>query len=134
MELGTFAGIAPSRGATRHVLRPVCTVLVAWLVAAGIAVADQPSYEFWPEIDTWLRLSRAWRLSLFVPVSKNLETYYREGNLIPQVDYAFGKSKFQRRLMDEDRARAMKAFLVRGGYLGGKSLDDQGEAYTEHTA
>jgi hypothetical protein len=106
---------------------------LVWL-AAGLAGADPPSYEFWPEIDTWLRLSSAWRLSLFVPVSKNLETHYREGNFIPQVDYAFGKAKLQRRLMDEDRARHMRVFMLRGGYLGGKSLGDNGEAYAEHTA
>jgi hypothetical protein len=106
---------------------------MVWLAAAGVAGA-QPSYEFWPEIDTWLRLSPAWRLSLFVPVSKNLETHYREGNFIPQVDYAFGKVNLGRRLLDEDRARNMKRFLLRGGYLGGRSLDDSGEAYAEHTA
>jgi hypothetical protein len=111
----------------------VTLVLAAWLAAAGPALA-QPSYEFWPEIDTWLRLSSAWRLSLFIPISKNLETHYREGNFIPQVDYAFGKGQFERRLMDEDRARNMQLFLLRCGYLGGKSLGDDGESYRERTA
>jgi len=69
---------------------------------------------------------------VFVPLSENLETHYREGNLIPQVDYAFGKAHLERRLMDEDRARDMKIFLLRGGYLGGKSLGDDGEEYTEY--
>ena len=114
--------------------RTVTLVLAAWLMAAGAAVAQAPQYQFWPEIDAWLRLSPAWRVSLFVPISKNLETHYREGNLIPQVDVAFGKAHLQRRLMDENRARNMKIFLLRSGYLGGKSLDDKGEAYTEHTA
>ena len=98
------------------------------------ALAQPPTKEVWPEIDTWLRLSPAWRLSLFVPISENLDTHYREGNLIPQVDFAFGKARFQRRLMDEARAGNMKLFLARGGYLGGKSLDDHGEEYTEYTA
>ena len=115
-------------------LRPAFVALVVWLACVGAAVAQQPQYEFWPEIDTWLRLSPAWRVSVFVPISKNLETHYREGNFIPQVDFAFGKTQFDRRLMDENRAQKMKAFLLRGGYLGGKSLDDQGEAYTERTA
>jgi hypothetical protein len=114
--------------------RTVTLVLAAWLMAAGAAGADPPQYEFWPEIDAWLRLSPAWRVSLFVPISKNLETHYREGNFIPQADYAFGKARFQRRLMDEDRARNMRVFLLRGGYLGGKSLGDDGQAYTERTA
>jgi hypothetical protein len=131
---GAFASIARVARAARFVLRAVCAALVIWLVAASTAVADPPSWEFWPEIDTWLRLSPAWRLSLFVPVSKNLETHYREGNVIPQADYAWGKTNRERRLMDEDRARNMKAWLLRGGYLGGQSLDDSGEAYTEHTA
>jgi hypothetical protein len=114
--------------------RVVGTALVLWLAATGAVLADPPSYEVWPEIDTWLRVSPEWRVSLFVPLSKNLDTHYREGNLITQADYAFGKARFRRRLMDEDRARNMKLFLARGGYLGGKSLDDHGEAYTEYTA
>jgi hypothetical protein len=119
--------------ARRLWIRACATVLV-WLAAAGVALADPPSKELWPEIDTWLRLSPAWRLSLFVPLSENLDTHYREGNFIPQVDYAFGKGRFQKRLMDEDRARETKFFLLRGGYLGGKSLADDGEEYTEYTA
>jgi Protein of unknown function (DUF2490) len=111
-----------------------CATVLVWLAAAGVALADPPSKEFWPEIDTWLRLSPAWRLSLFVPISENLDTHYREGNLIPQVDYAFGKGRRQGRLMDEDRARETKFFLLRGGYLGGKSLADDGQEYTEYTA
>jgi hypothetical protein len=115
-------------------LRAAGLAVVLWLVATGTAVADDPTKEFWPEIDTWLRFSPAWRASLFVPLSENLDTHYREGNLILQGDYAFGQTRFDRRLMDEGRARTMKALLIRGGYLGGKSLDDQGEAYSEHTA
>ena len=114
--------------------RTIVGALLVWLLAAGSAVADPLSYEFWPEIDTWLRLSHEWRLSLFVPVSENLDTHYREGNLIAQADYAFGQARVRRRLMDEDRARSMKLFLARGGYLGGKSLGDQGDEYTEYTA
>ena len=121
----------PSPAAGR--LRPLPFAVLAWLLAAGIALADDPAKEFWPEVDTWWRVSPAWRLSLFVPISENLDTQYREGNLIPQVDVAFGTAHRERRLLDEDRARAMTMFLFRGGYLGGKSLDDQGEAYTEHT-
>ena len=120
-------------GERRFKVRSCCAAALAWLALAGAAAADPPSKEFWPEIDTWLRLSPAWRLSLFVPISENLDTHYREGNFIPQVDYAFGTAKYQGRLMDEDRARNTNLFLLRGGYLGGKSLDDQGEAYTEYT-
>ena len=107
--------------------------VVIWVAAAGTALADAPAKEFWPEIDTWLRLSPAWRLSLFVPITENLDTHYREGNLILQADFGWAASKRTRRLVDDQRAQAMQVWLIRGGYLGGKSLDDQGGAYTEYT-
>ena len=119
----------------RGLLRPALLALIIWFMAAGTAGADDPAKEFWPEIDTWLKLSPAWRLSLFVPISTNLETDYREGNLILQCDYAFGQSNRMRavRLLDEGRAGRMKTFLFRTGYLGGKSLDDKGQTYSENS-
>lgn len=113
-------------------------VLLVWLGATSAALAGEPSQEFWPETDLWLRLSPAWRVSMFVAISKNIETAYREGNLILQTDYAWGKVKtrlyfYRRRLLDENRAQEMKAILLRGGYLGGRSLDDKGQAYKENT-
>ena len=121
--------------AVSHRRRTVSFALALWLVAVASAVADDAAKEFWPEIDVWWRLSPAWRVSLFVPISRNIETAYREGNFIPQVDYAFGRTRRVQatRLLDEDRARDLKPMLIRGGYLGGKSLDDQGAAYTERT-
>jgi hypothetical protein len=118
----------------RRRVRTGCAALLIWLAAAAVAGADPPAKEFWPEIDTWLRVSNAWRVSVFVPISKNLETHYREGNLILQADYAWSESKRNRRLIDEGRAQTMKLWLVRGGYLGGKSLDDRGAEYTEYTS
>jgi len=114
-------------------LRLVCTVLLVWIGAAGGAVAEEPSKELWPEVDLWLRLSPSWRLSMFVPLSHNIETDYREGALLLQADYAWGKTGrlYRGRLLDESRAEDMKAMLLRGGYLGGKSLGDDGEAYQE---
>ena len=116
-------------------LRLVCLALMVWLGATGAAFADEPAYEFWPEIDLWLRLSPAWRLSMFLPLSENLETDYREGSLILQADYAWGKGSrlYKARLLDENRAQEMSTWLVRGGYLGGRSLDDHGETYRENT-
>jgi hypothetical protein len=115
--------------------RLVCLAMMVWLGAAGAAVAGDPSYEFWPEIDVWWRLSPAWRLSMFLPLSKNIETDYREGNLILQADYAWGKGSrlYKARLLDEGRAGEMATWMVRGGYLGGRSLDDQGQNYRENT-
>jgi hypothetical protein len=115
-------------------VRTGCAAFLVWLLSAGAAGADPPSKEFWPEIDTWLRVSNAWRLSVFVPLAENLDTNYREGNLIIQADYAWSESNRNRRLVDEGRAQAMKIWLVRGGYLGGKSLDDHGAEYTEYTS
>jgi hypothetical protein len=118
----------------RLTLRTCCAALLVWLASAGAAGAEPPQKEFWPEIDTWLRLSPSWRLSVFVPIAENLETHYREGNLILQADYGWGETNRTRRLIDENRAKTMDLWLVRGGYLGGKSLDDRGATYTEYTA
>jgi hypothetical protein len=110
-------------------------VFLMWCGPAA-AVAGEPSKEFWPEIDFWFRFTPEWRVSVFTPISKNIETVYREGNIIAQVDYAWGTTTLLHfvRLLEEDRGRLMKALLVRGGYLGGRSLGDGGEAYTEYTA
>lgn len=106
------------------------------LVSMDFALANEPTREFWPEVDLWLRLSPTWRFSMFLPTSKNFETNYREGNLILQVDYAWGKTHrpHLRRLLDENRAQQMKAKQVRGGYLAGRSLGDHGQVYNEDTA
>jgi hypothetical protein len=122
--------------AGRRALRLAVLALVVWLGATAPAVAQDESstsYEFWPEIDMWLRLSPAWRLSLFVPLSQNIETAYREGNLILQADYGWGQTKkvIKTRLLDEDRSRQMKIFLARLGGLTARSLGDQGETYEE---
>ncbi len=97
--------------------------------------AQESTAEFWPEVDTWFKLNPQWRVSVFVPISKNLESDYREGSLVLQGDYAFGKgSLIHLRLFDENKAASIKPYLIRGGYLRGKSLGDQGEAYDENTA
>jgi len=70
---------------------------------------------------------------MYVPLSKNIETKYREGSIVLQADYAWGNTRVlhQRRLLDENKAQQMKVCLSRGGYLAAKSLDDKGEAYQE---
>jgi hypothetical protein len=119
-------------------LRLVCLALMVWLGVDGAAVAGETSLEFWPEVDLWLRLSPAWRLSMFVPLSRNIETGYREGSLILQADYAWGSAwagrpLLETRLVDEERRQKMNPFMVRGGYLYGQSLDDHGQQYLEDT-
>jgi hypothetical protein len=120
-----------------YFMRLVCLALLVWLGAAGAASGqDETSKEFWPENDTWLRLTPAWRLSAWTALSKNIENDYREGSLILQADFAFGKMKslIKRWLVDGPSSGKMRRFMLRGGYLRGKSLDDQGEAYQEDTA
>jgi hypothetical protein len=65
---------------------------------------------------------------MFVPLSHNIETDYRERSLILQADYAWGKARqlIKTRFMDENQAREIDSWLVRGGYLSGRSLDDHG--------
>ena len=116
-------------------LRIACLALMICLGATA-AAAEETSLEFWPETDLWLRLSPAWRLSSFIALSNNIETKYREGSLILQADYGFGKKTllYKTRLLDEGRAQnRMNAYLIRSGYLNGQSLDDRGEAYRENT-
>ena len=119
---------------SRRTLRLVCLLLC--LGASCTALAQESSTEVWPETDIWLRLTPAWRLSMFLPLSSNIETKYREGSLILQADYAWGEAKSpnKRRLLDETRARELRRFLFRGGYVNGRSLADNGQAYKENTA
>jgi hypothetical protein len=121
--------------AGRVCLRLVALASVVLVGATGILVADEPSKEFWPETDIWLRLSPEWRISTFIALSKNIETSYREGNVLLQADYAWGTSTLLHvsRMLDENRVQGIKALLARGGFLNGRSLDDQGQAYRERT-
>jgi hypothetical protein len=113
----------------------VVFALLAFLGSSGTASAEEPSFEVWPETDLWLRLSPSWRLSSFVALSKNIESNYREGSLIVQGDFAWGRPTLGHftRILDDNRAETVKAFVLRGGLLQGKSLDDDGQAYLERT-
>jgi hypothetical protein len=116
-------------------MRLLCLAFAVWLVATA-AAAEEMSREFWPETDLWLRLSPAWRLSSFIALSNNIETKYREGSLILQADYGWGKKTllYKTRMLDEARAQnKMNTLLLRSGYLSGRSLDDGGETYRENT-
>jgi hypothetical protein len=129
---GDVAASCPPAWGARG-LRWICLAVMFWPAVTGTVAADEPSREFWPEVDLWLRLSPQWRLSMFVAISRNIETAYREGNVILQADYAWGMTTLMSaiRLVDENRSQTMNALLARAGYLGGMSLDDRGEAYTE---
>jgi len=111
-------------------------VLAGCLVLPGRALAGGSTWEYWPEIDLWARLTPQFRLSSMIALSRNIETQYREGSFILQADYAWkrkGAPLVRQRLMDEAQAAAMNVFMVRGGYLAGKSLADNGAEYSERT-
>ncbi len=64
-------------------------------------------------------------------------TDYREGTFILQADYGWKLRRFpglRRRLADEAEAEEMKPLLLRGGYLSGRSLEDDGKEYSEDSA
>jgi hypothetical protein len=108
--------------------------LIGWLALPGLAPAGETGEEFWPEIDVWIQLDPHFRLSPCVSLSSDLETKYREGVALLQLDYSWKRSGaplVSRRLFDEVRAAEMNRFMVRAGYLAGKSLDDNGESYSE---
>lgn len=114
--------------------RKLALNLAVACLSAVSAHAQESALEFWPELDVWLRMSPAWRASMYVPISKNIETKYREGSILGQVDYAWGRTRYHRRMLDEGRAQTMRAYMLRGGYLVGKSLGDDGATYRERTA
>jgi hypothetical protein len=110
--------------------------LAGCLLLPGRALADDTVWEFWPEIDFWVQLPRDVRLSSFIALSRREVTDYREGTFILQADYAWKTRKIpglRRRLADEARAAEMKPMMVRGGYLSGRSLDDDGAEYSERS-
>jgi hypothetical protein len=95
--------------------------------------AQNTALEFWPETDIWYRLSPAFRLSAFIPITKYNETKYRDLNVYLQGDYAWGKTRipFTERLMDELRAQNMKSWMTRAGFMEGWSLGENAGAYSE---
>ena len=111
--------------------------LVVSLAPPALTLAGETGEEFWPEVDVWIRLDDHFRLSPCLSLSSDLETRYREGIALLQLDYSWrrgGAPFMSRRLFDEARAAAMNRFMVRGGWLAGKSLDDDGRSYSERQA
>jgi hypothetical protein len=110
-----------------------CTMLLIGLISTGSSIAQNATYEFWPETDIWFRLSPSWRLSAFVPVTKYYESKYRDLNLILQADYAWGHTKyaFYTKMVDQNKMQKVKSWLARGGYMGGWSLGENKGSYSE---
>jgi hypothetical protein len=110
-----------------------CFVLSVWLLTFIDVSAQKTSYEFWPEADIWYKLTPSFRVSSFSAITRYLESDTRDFNLTLQTDYSFGYSKrfFYTKLADQNRAQALKVWMIRGGYMGGWSLYDNAENYTE---
>jgi hypothetical protein len=110
-----------------------CIALFIGHISTGSSMAQNSTYEFWPEADIWCRLSPAWRLSAFIPITKYYESKYRDINLILQADYAWGHTKyaFYTKMVDQNKMQKVKSWLVRGGYMGGWSLGENKGSYSE---
>ena len=110
----------------------VFAVLILLGTRSNLASQDF-SYEIWPEVDVWYKVTPGLRLSAFASTTRYLESNTRDFNITLQADHSFGKSKkfLFTRLLDQNQAEALKVWLVRSGYMGGWSLYDQGESYSE---
>lgn len=110
----------------------VIAVFIVFGTSSNLASQDF-SYEIWPEIDVWYKITPKLRLSSFVSTTRYLESDTRDLNFTLLADQSFGKSKkfLFTRLMDQNQAETLKAWLVRGGYMGGWSLYDKAESYSE---
>jgi hypothetical protein len=114
-------------------LKLSCISLIVWLATATPIYAQKTSFELWPETDVWYKITPNFRLSSFSSITRYRESNTRDYNLSAQADYSFGYSKrfFFTKMADQNRAQALKVWMVRAGYMGGWSLYDQSESYTE---
>ncbi|HSO86690.1 MAG TPA: DUF2490 domain-containing protein [Draconibacterium sp.] len=114
-------------------LNLICAILLVWLVSITEITAQGTSFELWPETDVWYKVTPTLRFSTFTAITRYLESDTRDLNVTLQSDYSFGYSKrfFYTKLADQNRAQALKVWMIRGGYMGGWSLYDNAENYTE---
>jgi len=114
-------------------IRLICSGFIFSLIINYTSIAQNSSFELWPEADIWYRINPSWRLSSFIPFT----IYYPSGNtdlnIYVQADYAWGRTKrvYFARLVDQSRAQLMKAWMVRGGFMEGRSLGENAGTYTE---
>jgi hypothetical protein len=114
-------------------IRATALVLFATVCTVDISLAQESSWEFWPETDIWCQLDSSWRASAFIPITRYNESHSRDLNIYVQADYKWGHANrtVYRRLMNENRAQHMNAWLVRGGVMEGWSLGERAGEYTE---
>jgi len=114
-------------------IRLICSGFIFSLIINYTSIAQNTSFEFWPETDIWYRINPSWRLSAFIPITKYHESQSRDLNIYLQADYAWGKPGYTvfRRMLDENKVQQMKAWLVRGGFMEGWGLGGNAGDYTE---
>jgi hypothetical protein len=108
-------------------------ILITSICSTNFSLAQNSSFEFWPETDIWYKLNPNWRLTAFIPITKYNESKNRDLNIYLQADYSWGKTKhlLNMRLFDGIKAQEIKGWMTRGGYMKGWSLGDNAEAYSE---
>jgi hypothetical protein len=117
----------------RDNIRPTFLALLISFCASYASIAQNSSFEFWPETDIWYRIDPSWRLSSFIPFTIYHQSGNADLNIYLQADYAWGKTKYLHfaRLYNESRAQLMKAWMVRGGFMEGWGLGERADEYTE---
>ena len=114
-------------------IRLVCLELLVILSFNFNGIAQNSSFEFWPETDIWYSINPSWRLSSFIPFTIYHQSGNADLNIYIQADYVWGTTKhlYFARLFNENRAQLIKAWMVRGGFMEGWSLGENAGAYTE---
>jgi len=117
----------------RYILRINCLIFVMILGKTYSLKAQNSSFEFWPEADLWYILNPSWRLTAFIPLTDYQSSKPSDLNVYLQADYAFGHTKrfYSARLLNENRAREMKAWLARVGVMRGGSLSEDGDYHED---
>jgi hypothetical protein len=117
----------------RYKQKLIWLILLLKISATDNCFAQNSSFEFWPEVDIWYRLSPSWRLSAFMPITKYNESKNRDFNLYLHADYMWGKTKhfLNMRLIDGVKSQQIKGWMVRGGFMEGWSLGENSSDYTE---
>jgi hypothetical protein len=96
-------------------------------------IAQNSSFQIWPEADIWYTIDPSWRLSAFIPMTKYYDSKYRELNIYLQAEYKWGRLKYAiyRKLIDENKAQLMKAWMLRGGVMKGWGIGANSDNYHE---
>ena len=107
--------------------------LIISISISSSSIAQNSTFEFWPETDIWYKLNPSWRLTAFVPITKYYESKNRDLNIYLQADYVWGKTKhlLNMRLIDGIKVREIKGWMARGGIMKGWSLGENAGEYSE---